>query len=92
MVSTFTGGCFFGAALAGWYAYSLNFFSHVSMTVLALRTNDRFGRKLSIQLGATVALWGCAMQAGANSFATMIVGRIVAGFAIGYVGLSVKLA
>ena len=25
------------------------------------------------------------MQAGANSFATMLIGRIVAGFAIGYV-------
>lgn len=49
------------------------------------RTNDKIGRKRSIQLGASIALWGCAMQAGANSFATMLIGRIVAGFAIGCV-------
>ncbi|KZT07730.1 general substrate transporter [Laetiporus sulphureus 93-53] len=72
VVSTFTGGCFFGAAVAGW-------------------TNDRIGRKLSIQLGATVALWGCAMQAGANNFACMLIGRIVAGFAIGMLSMTVPL-
>lgn len=72
VVSTFTGGCFFGAALAGW-------------------TNDRFGRKRSIQLGAAVALWGCAMQSGANNFACMLVGRIVAGFAIGILSMTVPL-
>ena len=37
-----------------------------------------------MQLGSLIALWGCAMQAGANNFACMLVGRIVAGFAIGY--------
>ncbi|KAI0784194.1 general substrate transporter [Abortiporus biennis] len=72
VVSTFTGGCFFGAALAGW-------------------TNDRFGRKRSIQLGATIALWGCAMQAGANNLACMLIGRIVAGFAIGILSMTVPL-
>ncbi|CAL1716887.1 unnamed protein product [Somion occarium] len=72
VVSTFTGGCFFGAALAGW-------------------TNDRFGRKRSIQLGALIALWGCAMQSGANNFACMLVGRIVAGFAIGILSMTVPL-
>jgi len=72
VVSTFTGGCFFGAALAGW-------------------TNDKFGRKRSIQLGSLVALWGCAMQAGANNFACMLIGRIVAGFAIGILSMTVPL-
>ncbi|KAI0077861.1 general substrate transporter [Panus rudis PR-1116 ss-1] len=72
VVSTFTGGCFFGAALAGW-------------------TNDRFGRKRSIQLGSLIALWGCAMQAGANNFACMLIGRIVAGFAIGILSMTVPL-
>jgi len=72
VVSTFTGGCFFGAALAGW-------------------SNDRIGRKRSIQLGAIIALWGCAMQAGANNFACMLVGRIVAGFAIGILSMTVPL-
>ncbi|CCL98787.1 uncharacterized protein FIBRA_00792 [Fibroporia radiculosa] len=35
------------------------------------------------QLGALVALWGCAMQSGANNLACLLIGRIVAGFAIG---------
>ncbi|KAI0671410.1 general substrate transporter [Trametes maxima] len=72
VVSTFTGGCFFGAAGAGW-------------------ANDKFGRKRTVQFGALVALWGCAMQAGANNFACMLVGRIVAGFAIGILSMTVPL-
>ncbi|TCD67159.1 hypothetical protein EIP91_000444 [Steccherinum ochraceum] len=67
VVSTFTGGCFFGAALAGWQVDS---------------------REI---LGSLVALWGCAMQAGANNFACMLVGRIVAGFAIGILSMTVPL-
>ncbi|KAH9856650.1 general substrate transporter [Lenzites betulinus] len=72
VVSTFTGGCFFGAAGAGW-------------------VNDKYGRKRTVQLGALIALWGCAMQAGANNFACMLVGRIVAGFAIGILSMTVPL-
>ncbi|EMD33912.1 hypothetical protein CERSUDRAFT_117444 [Gelatoporia subvermispora B] len=72
VVSTFTGGCFFGAATGGW-------------------SNDRFGRKRTIQIGAVFALWGCAMQSGANNFACMLVGRIVAGFAIGILSMTVPL-
>ncbi|KAI0635596.1 general substrate transporter [Trametes polyzona] len=72
VVSTFTGGCFFGAAGAGW-------------------VNDRFGRRLTVQLGALIALWGCAMQTGANNFACMLIGRIIAGFAIGILSMTVPL-
>ncbi|KIK56699.1 hypothetical protein GYMLUDRAFT_47000 [Collybiopsis luxurians FD-317 M1] len=72
VVSTFSGGCFFGAAVAGW-------------------VNDRYGRKRTIQFGATIALWGCAMQAGAHNIATLIIGRIVAGFAIGVLSMTVPL-
>ncbi|KAH9838332.1 general substrate transporter [Rhodofomes roseus] len=72
VVSTFTGGCFFGCMIAGW-------------------TSDKFGRKRSIQLGALIDLWGCAMQAGANNLACMLIGRIVAGFAIGILSMSVPL-
>jgi len=35
------------------------------------------------QIGALFALWGCAMQAGASNVATLLVGRIIGGFAIG---------
>ncbi|KAI3605907.1 mfs sugar [Moniliophthora roreri] len=66
------GGCFFGAAAAGWF-------------------NDRFGRKRTIQIGSLVALWGCAMQAGAHNTATLIVGRVVAGLAIGILSMTVPL-
>ncbi|PIL35409.1 MFS general substrate transporter [Ganoderma sinense ZZ0214-1] len=72
VVSTFTGGCFFGAATAGW-------------------TNDKLGRIRTVQLGVSISLWGCAMQAGANNFATMLIGRIVAGFAIGVLSMTVPL-
>ncbi|KAF4614243.1 hypothetical protein D9613_007735 [Agrocybe pediades] len=72
IVSTFNGGCFFGAAGAGW-------------------ANDRFGRKRTIQIGCLFAIWGCAMQAGANNVATLIIGRVVAGLAIGCLSMTVPL-
>ncbi|EJD07134.1 sugar transporter [Fomitiporia mediterranea MF3/22] len=72
VVSTFTGGCFFGAAASGWW-------------------NDRFGRKRTIQIGCIWALWGCAMQGGANNVATLLIGRIVAGVAIGCLSMTVPL-
>ncbi|PPQ91031.1 hypothetical protein CVT25_013956 [Psilocybe cyanescens] len=72
IVSTFNGGCFFGAAGAGW-------------------ANDRYGRKRTIQIGCLFALWGCAMQAGAGNSATLLIGRIVAGLAIGCLSMTVPL-
>ncbi|KIJ52353.1 hypothetical protein M422DRAFT_776037 [Sphaerobolus stellatus SS14] len=72
VVSTFTGGCFFGALGAGW-------------------ASDRFGRKLTIQFGCIWALWGCSMQAGANNITTLLIGRIVAGVAIGILSMVVPL-
>ncbi|KAI0767994.1 general substrate transporter [Trametes elegans] len=53
--------------------------------------NDKFGRRVTVQLGALVALWGCAMQAGANNFACMLIGRIIAGVAIGILSMTVPL-
>jgi predicted MFS family arabinose efflux permease len=48
-----------------------------------------FRRLKSIfQIGCIFALWGCAMQAGANNHATLLIGRIVAGLAIGCVQTS----
>jgi sugar porter (SP) family MFS transporter len=58
---------------------------------LAGWVNDRFGRRIAIQLGAVIALWGCAMQGGANNFATLLIGRIVGGFAIGILSMTVPL-
>ncbi|ESK89546.1 mfs sugar [Moniliophthora roreri MCA 2997] len=46
--------------------------------------NERFGRKRTIQIGSLVALWGCAMQAGAHNPAMLIIRRAVAGLTIWY--------
>ena len=42
--------------------------------------------------GCVWALWGCAMQSGANNIATLLIGRIVAGVAIGYGHLSLSVS
>lgn len=72
VVSTFTGGCFIGAAVSGWL-------------------NDKYGRKRTAQIGCVFALWGCSMQAGANNIATLLIGRIIAGLAIGSLSMTVPL-
>ncbi|KAJ7253499.1 general substrate transporter [Mycena rebaudengoi] len=72
IVSTFAGGCFFGAAAAGTLA-------------------SRVGRKRTIQIGALVAVLGCSLQAGAQNVSYLIVGRLIAGFAIGCLSMVVPL-
>ncbi|KAJ7067446.1 general substrate transporter [Mycena amicta] len=72
IVSTFAGGCFFGAAAAGFLA-------------------TRIGRKRTIQLGALVAVLGCSLQAGARNVSYLIVGRMIAGLAIGCLSMVVPL-
>ncbi|KAF9007615.1 general substrate transporter [Cyathus striatus] len=72
VVSTFNGGCFFGAMGAGW-------------------TNDKLGRRKTIQIGCLFAIWGCAMQAGAMNVATLLIGRIIGGLAIGVLSMTVPL-
>ncbi|KAF7312738.1 General substrate transporter [Mycena indigotica] len=44
----------------------------------------RIGRKRTIQLGALVAVLGCSLQAGARNVSYLIVGRLIAGLAIGW--------
>ncbi|KAH0585023.1 hypothetical protein H2248_008292 [Termitomyces sp. 'cryptogamus'] len=72
VVSTFNGGCFFGALGAGWL-------------------NDRLGRKRTIQIGCVFSIWGGAMQSGASNVATLLVGRIIGGIAIGILSMTVPL-
>ncbi|EKM78126.1 hypothetical protein AGABI1DRAFT_114945 [Agaricus bisporus var. burnettii JB137-S8] len=72
VVSTFNGGCFIGAAFAGWF-------------------NDKWGRKRSIQIGCVIAMWGCAMQAGASNVATLLIGRIIGGISVGVLSMTVPL-
>ncbi|KAJ7472655.1 general substrate transporter [Mycena latifolia] len=72
IVSTFAGGCFFGAAAAGSLA-------------------TRVGRKRTIQIGALVAMLGCSLQTGARNVSYLIVGRLIAGLAIGCLSMVVPL-
>ncbi|GJJ08104.1 hypothetical protein Clacol_002312 [Clathrus columnatus] len=53
--------------------------------------SDKYGRKLTIQMGCVWALWGCSMQAGASNIACLLIGRIVAGVAIGILSMVVPL-
>ncbi|KAG5340901.1 hypothetical protein C0989_012653 [Termitomyces sp. Mn162] len=89
VVSTFNGGCFFGALGAGWYATA-----PVLLTFTASqenRLNDRLGRKRTIQIGCVFSIWGGAMQSGASNVATLLVGRIIGGIAIGILSMTVPL-
>lgn len=52
---------------------------------------DRFGRKFTIQLGASICLLGAALQASAQNLAMILVGRILAGWAVGLLSMSVPV-
>jgi MFS family permease len=52
-------------------------------TIINFFIADKLGRKRSIALGALTATIGCALQAGAVNIAMMIVGRFIAGVAVG---------
>lgn len=52
-------------------------------TLMVSSISDRYGRKAAIFSGALLACLGGALQGGANSLATIIIGRIFAGLGIG---------
>jgi MFS family permease len=52
-------------------------------TMITFVTADRLGRKRTIALGGLLSTIGCALQAGAANLAMLIVGRFIAGVAIG---------
>jgi MFS family permease len=54
-------------------------------------TMDRFGRKFTIQLGAVICLVGAILQTAAQNLAMMLVGRILAGWAVGLMSMSVPV-
>ncbi|OJD40527.1 mfs sugar transporter [Diplodia corticola] len=54
-------------------------------------TMDRFGRKGTIIIGATVACIGAILQSAAMHLAMMLVGRILAGWAVGILSMSVPV-
>lgn len=52
---------------------------------------DRFGRKFTIQMGALICLVGAILQASAMNLAMILVGRILAGWAVGLMSMSVPV-
>ena len=51
--------------------------------------SDRYGRRAAIFIGALLACVGGALQGGANSVATVIVGRVIAGLAVGLLSATI---
>lgn len=52
-------------------------------TIITFFTADKLGRKKTIALGALLATIGCALQAGAVNMTMIIIGRFIAGVAVG---------
>lgn len=52
---------------------------------------DRFGRKRTIQIGAAIATLGGVLQCAAMNLPMILVGRIVAGWAVGLMSMSVPV-
>lgn len=51
--------------------------------------SDRYGRRAAIFIGSLLACLGGALQGGANSVATVIVGRVIAGLAVGQLSATI---
>ncbi len=60
-------------------------------TIITFFVADRLGRKKSIALGALIAAFGCALQAGAINMAMLIIGRFIAGIAVGILSSTVPM-
>ncbi|GAA88941.1 MFS sugar transporter [Aspergillus luchuensis] len=54
-------------------------------------TMDRFGRKFTIQMGAFICMIGAILQSSAKNLAMILVGRILAGWAVGLMSMSVPV-
>lgn len=52
---------------------------------------DRLGRRMTIQVGACISLLGTILQSAAQNLAMILVGRIVAGWAVGLLSMSVPV-
>jgi len=54
-------------------------------------TMDSLGRRWTVFVGACINLVGAAMQSGAQNLAMILVGRILAGWAVGVLSMSVPI-
>lgn len=51
--------------------------------------SDRYGRRVAIFIGAMLACVGGALQGGANSITTLVIGRVIAGLAVGLLSATI---
>ncbi|OQE88665.1 hypothetical protein PENNAL_c0016G02010 [Penicillium nalgiovense] len=59
--------------------------------LMAGLTIDRFGRRMTIQMGALLATIGAILQCAAQNLVMILVGRIIAGWAVGVLSMSVPV-
>jgi len=52
---------------------------------------DRWGRKITILIGALICVVGAALQTAAKNLAMMLVGRILTGWAVGLLSMAVPV-
>ncbi|CRL22588.1 Sugar/inositol transporter [Penicillium camemberti] len=52
-------------------------------TIINIFTGDRLGRKWSVFVGSCISCFGCALQAGSINLVMLIIGRFIAGVAVG---------
>lgn len=60
-------------------------------TIINIFTGDRLGRKKSVFAGACVSIVGCALQGGAVNMTMLIIGRFIAGVAVGMLTATVPM-
>lgn len=51
--------------------------------------SDVYGRKMAVAVGAFLAAFGAALQGGAVTLAMLIIGRVIAGFAVGLMSATI---
>ncbi|KAF2800966.1 general substrate transporter [Melanomma pulvis-pyrius CBS 109.77] len=54
-------------------------------------TMDRFGRRMTVFIGAAINLLGACLQTGAQNLGMILAGRILAGWAVGVLSMSVPI-
>lgn len=54
-------------------------------------TMDRYGRKITILIGAVICLIGAVLQTAAQNLAMILVGRIFTGWAVGLLSMAVPV-
>ncbi|GIZ37632.1 hypothetical protein CKM354_000107500 [Cercospora kikuchii] len=54
-------------------------------------TMDRYGRKKTVQIGALIAAVGAILQCAAVNLAMILIGRIIAGWAVGLMSMSIPV-